>query len=177
MSLCLRIKCGKHAIFIILKFKLGPEAWKAGVQTLKIYLLNLLNEPQHLAEIKAPKLLKTSKQRVTNLRERKLKNDWLKLHEKKLNERRKSQGSLTWLGSLPGAQLVNTKRIRRRERKRNSIVTWNKEKKKDIFYSLGSLLLYCWKNVFRSWLWLKDLISPVYQQISFRKTYVSYLWE
>ena len=52
----------------------------------------MLNEPQHLAEIKAPKLLKTSKQRVTNLRERKLKNDWLKLHEKKLNERRKSQG-------------------------------------------------------------------------------------
>ena len=48
---------------------------EAGVQTLKIYLLNLLNEPQHLAEIKAPKLLKTSKQRVTNLRERKPKND------------------------------------------------------------------------------------------------------
>ena len=48
---------------------------EAGVQALKIYLLNLLNEPQHLAEIKAPKLLKTSKQRVTNLRERKLKNN------------------------------------------------------------------------------------------------------
>ena len=45
---------------------------EAGVQTLKIYLLNLLNEPQHLAEIKAPKLLKTPKQRVMNLRERKL---------------------------------------------------------------------------------------------------------
>ena len=39
---------------------------EAGVQTLKIYLLNLLNEPQHLAEIKAPKLLKIPNRGVTS---------------------------------------------------------------------------------------------------------------
>ena len=34
----------------------------------------MLNEPQHLAEIKTPKLLKILNKGVTNLRERKLKN-------------------------------------------------------------------------------------------------------
>ena len=38
------------------------------------YILNLLNEPQHLAEIKTPKLLKILNKGGTNLRERKLKN-------------------------------------------------------------------------------------------------------
>ena len=39
------------------------------------YVLNLLNEPQHLAAIKTPKLPKIPKKGVTNLRERKLKNN------------------------------------------------------------------------------------------------------
>ena len=39
------------------------------------YVLNLLNEPQNLAEIKAPKLLKFPSKGVTNLCERKLKNN------------------------------------------------------------------------------------------------------
>ena len=38
------------------------------------YVLNLLNEPQHFAKIKTPKLLKIPNKGVTNLRERKLKN-------------------------------------------------------------------------------------------------------
>ena len=36
----------------------------------KRYILNLLNEPQHFAEIKIPKLLKIPNAGVTNLRER-----------------------------------------------------------------------------------------------------------
>ena len=40
----------------------------------KKYVLNLFSEPQHLAEIKTPKLLKISNKGVKNLRERKLKN-------------------------------------------------------------------------------------------------------
>ena len=39
------------------------------------YVLNLLNEPQHLAAIKTPKIPKIPKKGVTNLRERKLKNN------------------------------------------------------------------------------------------------------
>ena len=39
------------------------------------YVLNLLNEPQHLAKLKTPKLLKFPRKGVTNLRERKLKNN------------------------------------------------------------------------------------------------------
>ena len=58
---------GCHPSSVSLSVKNQFTKKEAGVQTLKIYLLNLLNEPQHLAEIKAPKLLKTSKQRVMNL--------------------------------------------------------------------------------------------------------------
>ena len=47
------------------------------------YVLNLLSEPQHLAKIKTPKLHKFASKGVTNLRERKLKNNWLKLRENK----------------------------------------------------------------------------------------------
>ena len=48
------------------------------------YVLNLLNEPKHLAKIKTPKLHKNSNKGVTNLRERKLKNNELKLRENKI---------------------------------------------------------------------------------------------
>ena len=47
------------------------------------YVLNLLNEPQNLAEIKTPKLLKILNQKITNLRQRKLKHNLLKLREDK----------------------------------------------------------------------------------------------
>ena len=53
------------------------------------YVLNLLNEPQHLAEIKTQKFLKIPNKGVTNLRERELKNNKLKLHENKLKAREK----------------------------------------------------------------------------------------
>ena len=49
---------GCHPSSVSLGVKNQFTKKEAGVQTLKIYLLNLLNEPQHLAEIKAPKLLK-----------------------------------------------------------------------------------------------------------------------
>lgn len=39
------------------------------------YILNLLNEPQHLAKLKTPKLLKFPIKGVTNLHERKLKSN------------------------------------------------------------------------------------------------------
>ena len=39
------------------------------------YVLNLLSEPQHSAKIKTPKLHKFASKGVTNLRERKLKNN------------------------------------------------------------------------------------------------------
>ena len=39
------------------------------------YVLNLLNEPKHLAKIKTPKLHKNYNKGVKNLRERKLKNN------------------------------------------------------------------------------------------------------
>ena len=39
------------------------------------YVINLLNESQHLAEIKTPKLPKIPNNGVTNLHERKLKNN------------------------------------------------------------------------------------------------------
>ena len=39
------------------------------------YVLNLLNEPKHLAKIKTPKLHKNSNKGVKNLRERRLKNN------------------------------------------------------------------------------------------------------
>ena len=42
---------------------------------LRKYLLNLLNEPQQLAKIKTPKHLKIPNKWITNLRERKLKNN------------------------------------------------------------------------------------------------------
>ena len=60
---------GCHPSSVSLSVKNRFTKTEAGVPTLKIYIyiLNLLNEPQHLAEIKAPKLLKTSKQRVMNL--------------------------------------------------------------------------------------------------------------
>ena len=54
---------GCHPSSVSLSVKNLFTKKEAGIQTLKMYLLNLLNEPQHLAEIKAPKLLKTSKQR------------------------------------------------------------------------------------------------------------------
>ena len=49
----------------------------------KRYILNLLNEPQHLAKIKTPKLLKFQNKGVTNLRDWKLKNNRPKVRENK----------------------------------------------------------------------------------------------
>ena len=49
----------------------------------KRYILNLLNEPQHLAKIKTPKLLKSQNKGVTNLRDWKLKNNRPKVRENK----------------------------------------------------------------------------------------------
>ena len=46
--------------------------------------MNLLNEPQNLAKTKPPKLLKIPNKGITNLGERKLKNNKLKLRENKL---------------------------------------------------------------------------------------------
>ena len=40
-----------------------------------MYVLNLLKEQQHLAKIRTPKLLEIPNRGVTNLRERKLKNN------------------------------------------------------------------------------------------------------
>ena len=45
-------------------------------------VLNLLNEPQHLVQMKITKLLKIPNKGVTNLHERKLKTNKLKLREK-----------------------------------------------------------------------------------------------
>ena len=53
------------------------------------YQVNLLNKPQHLAKIKAPKLLKFPSKRITNLRKRKFKNNELKLRENKQKVREK----------------------------------------------------------------------------------------
>ena len=53
------------------------------------YVLNLLNKTQHLAETKTPKFLKIPNKGATYLRERKLKNNWLKLCENKLKVREK----------------------------------------------------------------------------------------
>ena len=53
------------------------------------YQVNLLNKPQHLAKIKAPKLLKFPSKGITNLRERKFKNNELKLRENKQKVREK----------------------------------------------------------------------------------------
>ena len=52
----------------------------------------MLNEPQHLAEIKTPKFLKIPNKGVTNLRERELKNNKLKLHENKLRVQKEYEG-------------------------------------------------------------------------------------
>ena len=49
----------------------------------KRYILNLLNEPQHLAKIKTPKLLKFQNKGVTNLRDWKLKNNRPKVRKNK----------------------------------------------------------------------------------------------
>ena len=106
------------------------------------YLLNLLNEPQHLAEIKAPKLLKFPSEGVTNLRERKLKNNWLKLRENKLKVREKClhhffnvKVKILWrdwlICKITRAAREYKKNIKR-ERKRKT-VTWNL-KTKEIFY-------------------------------------------
>ena len=43
-----------------------------------------LIEPQHLAKIKTPKLLKFPRKGLTNLHQRKLKNNSLKIRENKL---------------------------------------------------------------------------------------------
>ena len=53
------------------------------------YQVNLLNKPQHLAKIKAPKLLKFPSKGITNLRKRKFKNNELKLRENKQKVREK----------------------------------------------------------------------------------------
>ena len=59
------------------------------------YVLNLLNEPQHLAKIKTPKLLKIPNKGVTNLRERKLKNmQILRFRENKRKVREKMSMSV-----------------------------------------------------------------------------------
>ena len=57
---------GCHPSSVSLSVKNLFTKKEAGVQTLKIYLLNLLNEPQHLAEIKAPKLLKIPNKEETS---------------------------------------------------------------------------------------------------------------
>ena len=69
-----------------------------------------MNEPQHLAKIKTPKLLKIPNKGVTNLRVRKLKNmQILRFRENKRKVREKmsmsvvqcqGKGSLTWLANL-----------------------------------------------------------------------------
>ena len=46
------------------------------------YVLKLLNEPKHSAKIKTPKLHKNSNKGVTNLRERKLKNNKINTPQK-----------------------------------------------------------------------------------------------
>ena len=51
---------------------------------IRVQTLNLLNEPQNLAKTKPPKLLKIPNKGITNLGERKLKNNKLKLRENKL---------------------------------------------------------------------------------------------
>ena len=62
------------------------------------YVLNLLNEPQHLAEIKTPKLLKILNKGVTNFRERKLKNMQLtKILRKQIKSMRDVHVSLPML--------------------------------------------------------------------------------
>ena len=53
------------------------------------YQVNLLNKPQHLAKIKASKLLKFPSKGITNLRKRKFKNNELKLRENKQKVREK----------------------------------------------------------------------------------------
>ena len=53
------------------------------------YQVNLLNKPQRLAKIKAPKLLKFPSKGITNLRKRKFKNNELKLRENKQKVREK----------------------------------------------------------------------------------------
>ena len=53
------------------------------------YEVNLLNKPQNLAKIKAPKLLKFPSKGITNLRKRKFKNNELKLRENKQKVREK----------------------------------------------------------------------------------------
>ena len=55
----------------------------------------MFNEPQHLAEIKTPKLLKILNKGVTNLRERKLKNmQILRFRENKQKVREKMSMSV-----------------------------------------------------------------------------------
>ena len=51
------------------------------------YVLNLFNEPQHLAKIKTLKFLKFPSKGAIDLRERKLKKKQLKIREKKLKVR------------------------------------------------------------------------------------------
>ena len=62
-----------HSLIIYVKYTIY-EKKRLKSKLCRKYELNLLNEPQHLAEIKTPKLLKILNKGVTNLRERKLKN-------------------------------------------------------------------------------------------------------
>ena len=63
----------------------------------------MLNEPQNLAEIKTPQLLKILNQRIKNLRQRKLKHNLLKLRENKQEKYAKKMSTSETL------QLANNK--------------------------------------------------------------------
>ena len=62
-----------HSLIIYVKYTIY-EKKRLKSKLCRKYELNLLNEPQHLAEIKTLKLLKILNKGVTNLREGKLKN-------------------------------------------------------------------------------------------------------
>ena len=62
---------------------------------LRKYLLNLLNEPQQLAKIKTPKRLKIPNKWITNLRERKLKNN--SVEQKEYAENIHGSVPMSWL--------------------------------------------------------------------------------
>ena len=108
------------------------------------YVLNLLNEPQHLAKIKTPKLLKILNKGVTNLRERKVKNmQILRFRENKRKVREKmsmsvfqcqGKGSLTWLANLwnQACRACIPKGYEGGGERKRKIVIWNLE----IFYNL-----------------------------------------
>ena len=71
-------------LFVRLSVKnmfMKEEAFKSNLR--RKYLLHLLNEPQYLAKIRTPKLLKISNKRVTILCKRKLKKQLTKTPRKR----------------------------------------------------------------------------------------------